>query len=55
MQIEGPLVRPLPPEAAGTSPRRFWLVQPWVIVSLVIAVTLALMMRGLFLDLTRGF
>lgn len=55
MRIEGPLVRPLPAEATGASPRKFWLVQPWVIVSLVIGVTLALMIPGLVLDLTRGF
>ncbi len=55
MQIEGPLVRPLPPEASGANPRKFWLVQPWVIVSLVIVLTLALMLPGLFMDLTRGF
>lgn len=55
MKIEGRLVRPLPPEAAGARERRFWLVQPWVIVGLVIALTLALMIPGLLLDLTRGF
>ena len=55
MRIEGPLVRPLPLEARGATPRKFWLVQPWVIVSLVIAITLALMIPGLFMDLTRGF
>lgn len=55
MQIEGRLVRALPPEATGAHERKYWLVQPWVIVSLVIALTLALMIPGLLLDLTRGF
>jgi hypothetical protein len=55
MRIEGPIVRPLPPEATRVVVRKFWLVQPWVIVSLVIGITLALMLPGLILDLTRGF
>ena len=55
MLIEGPIVRPLPPEATRVVTREFWLVQPWVIVSLVIGITLALMIPGLVLDLTRGF
>ncbi|NDH60819.1 MAG: hypothetical protein EBY18_04015 [Alphaproteobacteria bacterium] len=55
MRIEGPIVRPLPAEATNVPVRKFWLVQPWVIVSLVIGITLALMIPGLVLDLTRGF
>ena len=55
MRIEGPLVRPLPAEAIRGQVRKFWLVQPWVIVSLVVGITLALMIPGLVLDLTRGF
>jgi hypothetical protein len=55
MQIEGPLVRPLPAEATSTTMRNFWLVQPWVIMSLVMGITLALMFPSLFMDLNRGF
>ncbi len=56
MLIEGPLVRPLPAEEAGRMvPRKFWLVQPWVIVALCFALMLALSIPGLFMDLNRGF
>lgn len=55
MQIEGRLVRPLPPEATSVVPRNFWLVQPWVIVTIVMAVIIALVIPGLILDLNRGF
>lgn len=55
MQIEGKLVSPLPPEATSRNTRTFWLVQPWVIVSLVIGITAALMIPGLLMDLNRGF
>jgi hypothetical protein len=55
MQIEGRLVSPLPPEATTVITRNFWLVQPWVIVTIVIAIMVALVIPGLFLDLTRGF
>ncbi len=55
MLIEGPLVRPLPPEATSVVPRNFWLVQPWVIVTIVMAVIIALVIPGLILDLNRGF
>ncbi len=55
MQIEGRLVSPLPPEATTVATRKFWLVQPWVIVSIVMAIMVALVIPGLFLDLNRGF
>ncbi len=55
MQIEGRLVSPLPPEATTVNTRKFWLVQPWVIVSIVMAIMVALVIPGLFLDLNRGF
>ena len=55
MKIEGRLVRPLPPEATGASPRKFWLVQPWVIVTICLALMVALSIPGLLKDLYRGF
>jgi len=55
MQIEGRLVRPLPPEATSTNTRNFWLIQPWVIVTIVLAILVALVIPGLFMDLNRGF
>lgn len=55
MQIEGRLVRPLPPEATNVTPRRFWLVQPWVIVTICLALMVALSIPGLLKDLYRGF
>ena len=55
MQIEGRIVRRLPSESSGASPRNFWLVQPWVIVTLCLAFMLALSIPGLFMDMTRGF
>jgi hypothetical protein len=55
MQIEGRLVRPLPPEATTVVTRDFWLIQPWVIVTIVMAIIVALVIPGLILDLTRGF
>ena len=55
MQIEGKIVRALPPEASGETPRKFWLVQPWVIVALCFAIMLALSIPGLLMDLNRGF
>jgi hypothetical protein len=55
MQIEGTIVRPLPSEANGANPRKFWLVQPWVIVTLCLAIMLALSIPGLLMDLNRGF
>lgn len=55
MQIEGRVVRPLPSEATNVTTRKFWLVQPWVIVTLVIAIMVALLIPGLLMDLNRGF
>jgi hypothetical protein len=55
MQIEGPIVHPLPSESVGVTERKFWLVQPWVIVALCFALMLALSIPGLFMELTRGF
>ena len=55
MQIEGRLVRPLPPEATTVNTRKVWLVQPWVIVTIVMAIMVALVIPGLILDLNRGF
>ena len=55
MQIEGRVVRPLPLEASDVNTRNFWLVQPWVIVTLVIVILAALMVPGLLMDLNRGF
>jgi hypothetical protein len=55
MLIEGPLVRPLPPESTRVVARKFWLVQPWVIVTLVMVIMIALVIPGLILDLNRGF
>lgn len=55
MLIEGPIVRPLPPESTRVVAREFWLVQPWVIVTIVMVVIIALVIPGLILDLNRGF
>ena len=55
MQIEGRLVGPLPPEATTVITRNFWLVQPWVIVTIVIAIMVALVIPGLLMDLNRDF
>ena len=55
MLIEGPIVRPLPPEATRVVTRDFWLIQPWVIVTIVMVVIIALVIPGLILDLNRGF
>ena len=55
MLIEGPIVRPLPPESTSVVVRKFWLVQPWVIVTVVMGVIIALVIPGLILDLNRGF
>ena len=55
MKIEGRIARPLPSEAIGVTPRKFWLVQPWVIVALCLAIMVALSVPGLFLELYRGF
>jgi hypothetical protein len=55
MKIEGRIARPLPSEATTVAVRKFWLVQPWVIVSLCLAIMVALSVPGLLLDLHRGF
>jgi len=55
MPIEGPIVRPLPPEPTLVVAREFWLVQPRVIVTIVMVVIIALVIPGLILDLNRGF
>ena len=55
MKIEGRIVRSLPPEASGTNPRKFWLVQPWVIVTLCLLLMVALSIPGLLIDWNRGF
>ena len=55
MQIDGRIARPLPSESTNVSTRQFWLVQPWVIVTVVMGVIIALVIPGLILDLNRGF
>jgi hypothetical protein len=55
MKIEGRIARPLPSEATSATVRKFWLVQPWVIVTLCLAIMIALSVPGLFLELYRGF
>jgi len=55
MRIDGSIVRPLPAEATRVTERKFWLVQPWVIVTIVIAIMIALCIPGLLMDLNRGF
>jgi hypothetical protein len=55
MQIEGRTARPLPVEATGSSSRRVWTMPPWVIMTLVIAVMVALMIPGLLIELRRAF
>ena len=40
---------------AGVNPRKFWLVQPWVIVTLCLVIMVALSVPGLLMDLYRGF
>ncbi len=54
MQIEGRVVQPLPAEATNVTTRNFWLVQPWIIVTIVIAIMVALVIPGLFMDLDLG-
>ena len=55
MQIEGRIARPLPSEATTVVTRNFWLVQPWVIVTICLAIMIALSIPGLLLDFNRGF
>lgn len=51
MNVQGPLVRPLPDEPVR-SPWQ-WTVPPWLLVALVLAAMLALMIPGLLLDFGR--
>jgi hypothetical protein len=55
MKIEGRIARPLPSEASSVTKRTFWLVQPWVIVTLCLIIMVALSVPGLLMDLYRGF
>jgi len=55
MRIDGSIARPLPAEATQVTERKFWLVQPWVIVTIVIAIMIALCIPGLVMDINRGF
>ena len=55
MKIEGRIARPLPSEATNVTTRKFWLVQPWVIVTLCLIIMVALSVPGLLMDLHRGF
>jgi hypothetical protein len=55
MQIEGRIVQPLPAETTNVATRNFWLIQPWVIVTIVIAIMIALVIPGLLMDLRRDF
>ena len=55
MKIEGRIARPLPSEATTVTVRKFWLVQPWVIVTICLAIMVALSVPGLLLDFYRGF
>lgn len=48
-------MQPLPAEATNVTTRNFWLVQPWIIVTIVIAIMVALVIPGLLMDLDRGF
>ena len=55
MQIEGRIARALPSEATTVVTRNFWVVQPWVIVTICLAIMIALSIPGLLLDFNRGF
>ena len=55
MKIEGRIARPLPSESTSVVVRKFWLVQPWVIVAICLAIMIALSIPGLLTDLNRGF
>ena len=55
MKIEGRLARPLPSDANEVRTRKFWLVQPWILVAVVIAIMLALMIPGLLMEWRRPF
>jgi hypothetical protein len=55
MKIEGRIARSLPSEATHVTTSKFWLVQPWVIVTLCLIIMVALSVPGLLMDLYRGF
>lgn len=55
MQVKGRLVQPLPPEASNENVREFWRVQPWIVVTILMGLLIALVIPGLLLDLNRGF
>jgi hypothetical protein len=55
MKIEGRIAAPLPSEATTVTVRKFWLVQPWVIVAICLAIMVALSVPGLLQDLYRSF
>ena len=55
MKIDGRIARPLPSEATTVTVRKFWLVQPWVIVTLCLLIMIALSVPGFLADLYRGF
>jgi hypothetical protein len=55
MKIEGRIARALPAEAINITTRKFWLVQPWVIVTVCLVIMVALSIPGLLMDLYRGF
>ena len=53
MKIEGRIAHPLPSGATTVTARKFWLVQPWVIVTVCLVIMVALSVPGLLLY--RGF
>jgi len=55
MKIEGRLARPLPSDENGARTPKFWSVQPWILVAVVIAILAALMIPGLLMELRRAF
>ena len=55
MKIEGRLARPLPSDENDARTRKFWSVQPWILVAVVIAILVALMIPGLLMELRRAF
>jgi len=55
MKIEGRLARPLPADENDARARKFWFVQPWIIVAVVVAIIAALMIPGLLMELRRAF
>ena len=55
MKIEGRIARPLPSESTSVVVRKFWLVQPWVVVTICLLLMVALSVPGFLVDLYRGF